>query len=586
MSFEELFKTKKQNMISPEKTRETRYMADTKDPVFKEDGSFRDKSFYDILPLVREYYRRSEALSGGTNLESLTFKTVNIWRDVLPSLTPFEEEKKNNVLPFYRQRFNENILHADCKFMGSRVLSGAASTKSISDGILTITNSTGAMSEELLYTKMKLPVPHFCISLAVDSVTAGQECEPQLGITMDDDNHIMLRPRNFAPFDIVLQVKEGGAFHDTVLDNISLTPPYKLLMMFSGNTVFAFYREDGKRWHYLDLVDYTAYFNLFDNAVLASFNPFFGYRSSDTKVLSFIDFRVFFTPQFGIRDQTIVSFQDGSPYIKDNKVYFTATIGGGIRYSTLGVFRMDITNYDVEFIGLLFNNSETGKTYDDTAVHVMYDENRHTWFVFWSGWSTYQNGGDAYCLSYVSSTKTCPLFGVHILKGEKMNIAATTNYDPFVIYDEATGKWYCTLVHSGISVYSTTDNTFKSSWTLVSNYDTGTNEGPKVQRINNKLKVSWGNNTAVKDMYCADFPSLTNVQSINLDTATGVPMPHPMVIPIYRHGKTEYLLLSFDQTPIFGLAANYRGNMWVYKADEIANGYEYPIRDWFKALFR
>lgn len=48
MNYEELFKTKKQSMI-PEKTRESRYMADSKEPIFKEDGSLIEKSYYDII---------------------------------------------------------------------------------------------------------------------------------------------------------------------------------------------------------------------------------------------------------------------------------------------------------------------------------------------------------------------------------------------------------------------------------------------------------------------------------------------------------------------------------------------------------
>ena len=48
MSLEELYKTKKQN-LTPEKTRESRYMADSKDLDFKLDGSFREKSYYDVI---------------------------------------------------------------------------------------------------------------------------------------------------------------------------------------------------------------------------------------------------------------------------------------------------------------------------------------------------------------------------------------------------------------------------------------------------------------------------------------------------------------------------------------------------------
>ena len=80
-----------------------------------------------------------------------------------------------------------------------------------------------------------------------------------------------------------------------------------------------------------------------------------------------------------MRDNHVVTYADGIPYIKNNKLYFSLTNAGLDFFSTAhwAVYMLDLSNYTspnaLEEVGKLFFKRD-GKLMGDHAGHIVYDD--------------------------------------------------------------------------------------------------------------------------------------------------------------------------------------------------------------------
>lgn len=147
----------------------------------------------------------------------------------------------------------------------------------------------------------------------------------------------------------------------------------------------------------------------------------------------------------GIRDQHLVQHADGSPYVRDGKVYLTATCAGlgFFQQAHWAVFTMDLAQPDrLEHVGQLFF-SRDGLVLGDHAGQIVLDDDGR-WVVATSSW-----GDFAYAGVHVRHVETDVdvLHGVHVLETERTPLPTEMSaWDPGLT--KIDDRWYISFVES------------------------------------------------------------------------------------------------------------------------------------------
>jgi hypothetical protein len=142
--------------------------------------------------------------------------------------------------------------------------------------------------------------------------------------------------------------------------------------------------------------------------VLATFKNGFGARNGSGRAIVLDGVRAGYFGEAGVRDPRCVQYADGTPYIKDNKLYFTLTNAGlgFFEKAHWAVWTMDLSDYtNIEQVGNIFwhnaNNPEDGdpgdpnKVYGHHAGQIVRDEAAGQWIVLVSSWGDFgPQGGD------------------------------------------------------------------------------------------------------------------------------------------------------------------------------------------------
>jgi hypothetical protein len=306
----------------------------------------------------------------------------------------------------------------------------------------------------------------------------------------------------------------------------------------------------------------------------------------------------------GVRDPHVVTWADGTPYIKDNKLYLTLTNAGLDFFATAhwGVYTLDLSDYTspnaLEEVGKLFFKRD-GKVLGDHAGHIVYDDAAGNFLIGVSTW-----GDFAYNGVHVNYTRASGdvIHGVHVLEPQKLNLPTvsptdTGTWDPhFVRID---GLWYVAFVDS-----PTQGNPWKHFPALAKGPDLGRltlvgaesdlqqSEGMVMQKFGGKWYVlcsSGGGEIVDEDA----GPATYRIYEPNRDESGGLMffgeldapyvsnIPHPMVTPLPVNGNTKWIMVTFDGTmyyePMLGYGTH--GDFYVMDGQPIEQGYEFPPRE-------
>ncbi|MDQ3638476.1 MAG: twin-arginine translocation signal domain-containing protein [Actinomycetota bacterium] len=204
--------------------------------------------------------------------------------------------------------------------------------------------------------------------------------------------------------------------------------------------------------------------------VLATFKNGFGARSETGSNIVFDRVRAGYFGEAGVRDLHTVQYADGTPYIKDNKLYFTLTNAGlgFFEKAHWGVWTMDLSDYSkIEQVGNIFwyNEGEKNIILGHHAGQIIRDEKEDRWIVVVSSWGDFgRQGGDQGNFGTVTYPDEVPRYeppvdilyaeldfdvnplrGVHILEGKKHPVNAVPfptegKWDPGLT--RIDGRWY------------------------------------------------------------------------------------------------------------------------------------------------
>ena len=117
----------------------------------------------------------------------------------------------------------------------------------------------------------------------------------------------------------------------------------------------------------------------------------------------------------GLRDQHLVQHSDGTPYVRDGKVYLTATCAGlgFFRQAHWGVFTLDVARPGrLEQVAQLYFRRD-GLVLGDHAGQIVRDEDDERWIVATSSWGDFDFQG--LHVRHLTTTDDV-LHGVHVLE--------------------------------------------------------------------------------------------------------------------------------------------------------------------------
>ena len=272
----------------------------------------------------------------------------------------------------------------------------------------------------------------------------------------------------------------------------------------------------------------------------------------------------------GQADPQIVQNSDGSPLIRDGKLYICFTTRGfeQIRDSYQGVYSLDIDSYELKLEGALFFGKGDGKIYGFHATKVVYDDINKEYLVMTT------THADTHILAYCS-TKSDILHGMHFLECKELDFPH--NYsrakhrgteDPDFFYDSEAKKWrlaYCAKVDKSWTTFLCESDSWNGRYEMIAQAPKKNNTGLRITTVGGRRYVlSGGPGTTY---YIYDYPTLRYEGTFQQQYANGGFRGWPTIVPIPYGNYERYLWITFDRGAQTGRYSY--GTLYFYLGDKM-----------------
>ena len=272
----------------------------------------------------------------------------------------------------------------------------------------------------------------------------------------------------------------------------------------------------------------------------------------------------------GQADPQIIQYSDGSPLIRDGRLYLCMTTRGFERIfdSYQGVYSLDLASYELRLEGALFFGKEDGLMYGFHATKVVYNPLTKEFMVMTT---THEDTHTlAYCL-----TKSDLLHGLHFLECKELDFPH--NYtrghgfnteDPDFFFDDNVGKWrlaYCALKNKSYVTYLCESDKWDGPYTQIAESTQNNNTGIRITSVGGKRYVlSGGTDTT---FYIYDYPTLRYEGTFRQQYANGGFRGWPTIVPIPYGNYERYLWITFDRGAQTGRYSY--GTLYFYLGDQM-----------------
>jgi hypothetical protein len=328
--------------------------------------------------------------------------------------------------------------------------------------------------------------------------------------------------------------------------------------------------------------------------VLATFKNGFGARNGSGRAIILDSVLAGYFGEAGVRDPHCVQYADGTPYIKDNKLYFTLTNAGlgFFEKAHLTVWTMDLSDYtNIEQVGNIFwyNEGQPNIILGHHAGQIIRDEEEGRWIVVASSWGDFgPQGGDQGNFNTITYPDEAPTYeppvdilynevplsvnllrDVHILEGKKHPVNAAPfptegKWDPGLT--RINGRWHLSYVIA-LDLFSDFQPALARSplgadHTAVrfvgADWEKRATEGPIIQKLGGEWRLfascgddepeqfqnrypiyflrSANSNTPVTRPRSSDPDQTDNAPGLAFDGYLDAPhptnIPHPQIVPI------------------------------------------------------
>jgi len=464
-------------------------------------------------------------------------------------------------------------------------------------------------------TSQKAPFATVIVDVQRFSDTTGAENTVFAGLVKDESNYVTAFYNN-ATKKVGLSARVNGTVTTLGTVDATLAAPLRFAFVANENEVTALVGDRASEiGDFRPLIKKDVKFvtggalDLRDETVLATYKNGFGARATEGAiVLGGVEAGYF--GEAGVRDPHVVQYADGTPYIKENKLYFTLTNAGlgFFEKAHWAVWTMDLSDYTkIEQVGNIFwhNAGDDTKVLGHHAGQIVRDADR--WIVLVSSWGDFgPQGGDLGNFGTVTYPANPPvdilynevsvdlLNGVHILEGKRHPV----NDVPY----KTEGKWDPGLTRIGDRWYlsyvialdlftdfqpalarSASGADHKVLEFVGADWDKKATEGPIIQKLGGQWRVlaSCGDDEPLElhDKYPMYFLETANPDAeaadrrLRFDGYLDAPhptnIPHPMVVPIpLSTGTTKYIMITFngEQYYIDLLGYGTHGDFYVMEA--------------------
>ncbi len=452
----------------------------------------------------------------------------------------------------------------------TKITPNTGATFSIVSGQGKFANPNNAARSDFFLEGADVGMPQCCqmitaVSQTNDGGTPNSFDDVQVGICKDTNNFIWGRYDNFAK---ILKVRTGVA--GTVVNHnpvsFTATFPFKLALTIVGNNASIWTNTDG-RWVMQTSYNFTSDID-FRTTSMTGWRPAFAVETGNFSDWVVDDFK---SGPFGtthIRDQSIVTLEDGTPYTSGGLLYFTATCGDTTGSDYTGVFSYNLTTRVVSQVAVLLLTPSSNPRCDLVTSLIKDSPSAGSFRVFGATWSN----GFGNTLSVLhGTTATNLLSGAHAVSVSALtlpgHVGGGGEYDPFAV--KISGTWY--LAYTITTNTSFTGNPFYtavasssnlSTWAQVGSPDSGNQgfEGTKIHKTRNGYFVYSAGHTSVR---CYALLTAAFQGTLDLTTTGGSDtFPHATAFPDGNKQK----IISFDNVKYAGSSFTW-GNLRVYEAN-------------------
>ncbi len=259
----------------------------------------------------------------------------------------------------------------------------------------------------------------------------------------------------------------------------------------------------------------------------------------------------FFSSGTGQADPAIVQHKDGSPYIRDNRLYVALTTRGfeEIPDSHQGIYSIDVTTMQWrKEATLLFERDGDGRLHPYHATKMVCDDDSQTWMIM-----TVSHGEDHRLLWGTSASDL--LHGYHVVDTHPLDepyAPTATDEDPDFLYDEATRQWllvYVSIVgKKGYQTVLCKSHRWNGDYKVMAVSDEGNTTGPRLLRTSRGLSVLSGGD----DYHVLNYPDLRRRGTLHTVYPDGGFRGWASIAPIAEDNGTRYLWITFDRGRTLG----------------------------------
>lgn len=287
----------------------------------------------------------------------------------------------------------------------------------------------------------------------------------------------------------------------------------------------------------------------------------------------------------GQADPQVVQHADGTPYIRDGRLFVCFTTRGfeQIPDSYQGVYSLDISSFELRLEGALFFGDGDGIMHGYHATKVVYDDRRQKFLVM-----TTTHGG-THSLAWCETSDDI-LHGMHYLecteldfphnlsrggKKEGNNETVSGAEDPDFFYDAKAGKWrlaYCALdgtksggQHLTYVTHLCEAKKWNGSYKLIATSEQDNNTGIRIVEVGGRRLVLSGGSDVT--FYIYDYPTLEYIGTFKQKYANGGFRGWPTIVPIPYGNYERYLWITFDRGALTGRYSY--GTLYFYLGDKM-----------------
>ena len=481
--------------------------------------------------------------------------------------------------PVYENNFENNIVGGTVNEI-SLIKKNESINVNWEFGKLSFPSGGGQSEREPVFVKSPISfyVPNFyCdIDVADDSETIGAVMGSCFGIGLiKDENNYIVGLINKADQQAQILWCINGNVDARNIQYFNVKGPYTVRFTLNGGKCTFLTIKNGvtKVWQEVNVGGVSQWEN---PSVLSKFKLGFAVwraRNSANTVITALRGGYFGGYSFGA-DYHIFTYEDGTPIVKDNCLYFTASIHYSALYPNgIVVYKTPIHSFEPEMCGLLYFR-ETGNpvAFGGQSAKVVYDRTEHTWVVVVTNFKVTP------CITYIGKTNQNLLSGYHFVDTQVLNCPDSQNATWDIDLVKIGGVWYCIYANNNYGANKCSATDVLGEWTAVG-HTSQSFEGAIIFRCNGKYYFSAVNYSgAGLDIY--DFVTLEKVGTLNVtnwcDNNGEAPIPHSwgQIVAISTNNTTEFYLLAFSRR-VFNEESYGYGDLWFYKALQKESGSEF-----------